>query len=121
MRRILVIDDDVTHAELMRVVLEDAAFEVSVASSPAELPSGRFDCVITDLVTVGMYDVNDARDWVLSLRDRYAEVPIIVTTAHPEARADEELIGARIVVKPFDIEELTQTVRRVTCGRGPTS
>ena len=114
MPRILVIDDDVTHAELMRVVLEDASFQVTVVSSPAELPSGRFDCVITDLVTVGMYTTADARDWILSLRDRYTGVPVVVTTAHPEARADEARLGARVIVKPFDVDLLADTVRELT-------
>jgi len=98
----------------MRVVLEDASFKVAIASTPSELPSGRFDCVITDLVTVGMYTVSDARDWILSLRDRYSGVPIIVTTAHPEAREDEGALGARVIVKPFDIEVLADTVRELT-------
>ena len=114
MIRILVIDDDVSHAELMRVVLEDASFSVAVASAPADLPNGRFDCVVTDLVTVGMYSVEDARDWILSLRDRYPGVPVIVTSAHPEARADEERLGARVIVKPFDVDVLTETVRSLT-------
>lgn len=114
MARILVIDDDVTHAELMRVVLEDASFDVTVASAPADLPNGRFDCVITDLVTVGVYSTQDARDWILSLRDRYAGVPIIIASAHREARDDEAALGARVIVKPFDVELLADTVRELT-------
>ena len=87
--RILVIDDDVTLAELMRVVLEDAEFTVAVATNPRDLPSGRFDCIVTDLVTVGPYAVDEARDWLLRLSDRYPLVPTLVATAHAEARADQ--------------------------------
>ena len=114
MTRILVIDDDVTQAELIRVILEDAAFAVVVANGPRDLPSGPFDCVVTDLVTVGMYAFEDARDWILSLRDRYPSVPIIVTTAHRDARDDADRLGARIIVKPFDVDALTDAVREVT-------
>jgi len=112
--RILVIDDDVASAELMRVVLADAAFAVVTAHSASSLPSGRFDCVVTDLVTVGAYSFADARDWVLSLRDRYPGVPVIVATAHRDARDDAERIGARVIVKPFDVDVLTETVRELT-------
>ena len=114
MTRILVIDDDVTNAELLRVVLEDAAFEVVTAYGPRDLPAGRFDCVLTDLVTLGSYDLADGRDWVLSLRDRYPEVPVIIVTARREARDDEEELGARVIVKPFDVDVLTATVRELT-------
>ena len=114
MTRILVIDDDVTNAELLRVVLEDAAFEVVTAYSSRDLPGGHFDGVLSDLVTLGAYDLADARDWVLSLRDRYPAVPVIIVTARREARDDEEQLGARVIVKPFDIDMLTATVRELT-------
>jgi DNA-binding response OmpR family regulator len=112
--RILVIDDDVAHAELMRVVLEDAAFAVVTATGPADLPNERFDCVVTDLVTAGQYTFEGARDWVVRLRDRYPGVPILVTTAHPEAGLDADRLAARVIVKPFDVDELAEAVRAVT-------
>jgi DNA-binding NtrC family response regulator len=111
--RILVIDDDVSNTELMRVVL-DASYTVVTAHKPHDLPSERFACVVTDLVTVGSYTFEDARDWILSLRDRYPSVPVIITTAHPEARADAERLGARVIVKPFEIDTLAQAVRELT-------
>jgi DNA-binding NtrC family response regulator len=112
--RILVIDDDVSNTELMRVVLEDASFAVVTAHTSHDLPSERFDCVVTDLVTVGAYTFEDARDWVLSLRDRYPSVPMIIATAHPEARADAERLGVRVIVKPFEVDSLAEAVREVT-------
>jgi len=113
--RILVIDDDVTLAELMRVVLEDAQFTVAVATNPRDLPSGRFDCIVTDLVTVGGYAADDARDWLLRLADRYPRVPTLVATAHAEARPDQVAIGATaVILKPFDVDVLIAAVRQIT-------
>ena len=114
MTRILVIDDDVTHTELMRVVLEDAGFAVVTAHGARDLPPGRFHCVVSDLVTVGAYTFEDARDWILSLGDRYPNTPIIVASAHPEARDDSDRLGVRVIVKPFDVDTLTEAVRHVT-------
>lgn len=115
MTRILVIDDDVTLAELMRVVLEDAGFTVAVTTNPCDLPSGRYDCILTDLVTVGAYNVTDARDWLLRLADRYPGVPTLVATAHSEARRDEAALGATaVILKPFDVDMLTAAVRKLT-------
>jgi DNA-binding NtrC family response regulator len=113
--RILVIDDDVTLAELMRVVLEDAEFTVAVATNPRDLPSGRFDCIVTDLVTVGVYNMRDSRDWLLRLADRYPRVPTLVATAHPEALGDQLALGATaVIVKPFDVDVLVAAVRQLT-------
>ena len=114
MTRILVIDDDVAGAQLMRVVLEDSDYTVETAHNARSLPSGRFDCIVTDLVTVGAYNAEDARDWVLSLRDRYPKVPIIIATAHRDAREDADRLGARVIVKPFDVDVLTDAIREVT-------
>ena len=115
MTRILVIDDDVTLADLIRVVLEDAEFTVAVATDPRDLPSGRFDCIVTDLMTVGPYDLNTARDWLLRLADRYPGVPTLVATAHSDARRDQAALGATaVIMKPFDVDVLTAAVCQLT-------
>jgi DNA-binding NtrC family response regulator len=112
---VLVIDDDVTLAELMRVVLEDAEFTVAVATNPRDLPSGRYDCIVTDLVTVGGYNLDEARDWLRRLADRYPGVPTLVATAHAEARGDQSALGATaVILKPFDVDVLSAAVRQLT-------
>ena len=115
MARILVIDDDVTLAELMRVVLEDAGHTVSQASGPTDLPNGRYDAVLTDLVTLTVYDIKRTRAWVQTLVDRYPGTPVVVVTAHSRARGDQDALGARsVVIKPFDVDDLLAAVRAVT-------
>ena len=107
------LDDDQTIAELMRVVLEEAGYDVSVCVETALVPRGRFDCVVTDLMSVSVYSVEDARHWLLSLADRLPGVPTIVVTAHPEARDDQEALGAReVIIKPFDVEQIAASVAR---------
>jgi DNA-binding NtrC family response regulator len=109
-RRILVIDDDVSIAELMRVVLVDDGYDV-VLSDGRTMPDGPYDCVLTDLVGVGLYTSEDARDWVLRLADRFPNVPVIVVTAHAEARDDEAIGARRVIMKPFDVDLITAAVR----------
>lgn len=113
MRRVLVLDDDQSIAELMRVVLEDAGYAVTVSVEPAAIPSGPFDCIVTDLMSVSVYAVDNARDWLLRLGDRFPGVPVIVVTAHVEARDDREALGAQqVVIKPFDVDQIADAVRR---------
>src|SRR5437867_6097306 len=105
MTRVLVLDDDVPIAELMRVILEEAGMTVSVRTSGAELPAGPFDRIVTDLLTMTAYDQREARDWILRLADRYPGVPVIVVTAHPQAARDLAALGVRrVLLKPFDVD-----------------
>jgi DNA-binding NtrC family response regulator len=110
-KAVLVLDDDVDVAELMRVVLEDANFRVFVANRPSDIPSERFDCIVTDLEGVEVYTYDDARDWLLRLADRFPRTPVVLATAHVQAREDADRLGARVLAKPFDVEDLVAVVR----------
>jgi len=110
---VLVLDDDQTIAELMRIVLEEAGFDVTVCVETALVPRGRFDCLVTALMSVSVYSIDESRDWLLSLADRFPGVPVIVVTAHPEARDDQSALGAHeVIIKPFDVEHIADSVGR---------
>ena len=112
MTRVLVVDDDVVVTDLMRVVLEDLEFEVRTAVSADALPAGPFDCVVTDLLTVGVYSLAGARAWLARLSGRYPDVPVIVVTGHPSAMRDAAALGGhRVLMKPFDVDGLIAAVR----------
>ena len=84
---------------------------VTVRTSGDDLPAGPFDRIVTDLLTMMVYDFADARDWILRLADRYPGVPVIVATAHPQAARDVEALGAaRVIVKPFDLDQLVAAI-----------
>ena len=115
MTRALVIDDDVASAELLRVILDDAGLDVTVAADEHEIPTAMFDIIVTDLLTVSVYTVADARDWILRIADRFPLVPILVVTAHVEARHDSAALGAKkVMLKPFDVDALARAVRELT-------
>lgn len=113
--RVLVLDDDVAIAELLRVVLEDAGHQTIVSSDAGELPGVSIDCVVTDLMSVTVYSRADAREWILRLRDRYPSTPIIVVTAHLGAFHDRDELGVqRVIMKPFEVDQLQAAVAAVT-------
>lgn len=112
MTRVLVLDDDASTAELMRLVLEDAAFSVTVAESADPLPPGPFDCVVSDLMGTTVYSVESAEAWLRRLGQRYSGAPVILVSAHPEIASDRDRLAARrVIVKPFDVDELVSAVR----------
>lgn len=102
----------------MRVVLVDAGFDVTVATTTREMPAvTTFDCILSDLMTVHVYAFEDARDWLLRLADRFPGIPVILVTAHPEAKHDEATLGARrVIMKPFDVDVIPDAVREATAN-----
>lgn len=117
MTRVLVFDDDADIAEVIRAVLEDAGFAVTVANDPRAMPSATFDCIVSDLAGQSAYRFEEARDWLLSLRQRFAGVPVVLVTGHAQAHRDQGKLGAwRVIMKPFDVDEVVAAVREATAG-----
>lgn len=113
--KVLVVDDELKIARLVRDYLTEAGFEVVLASSgPAAVATARSekpDLVVLDLGLPGM----DGHDVTRSIR-RQSEVPIVMLTA----RSDEtdRVIGLELgaddyVVKPFSPKELVARVKAV--------
>jgi two-component system, OmpR family, alkaline phosphatase synthesis response regulator PhoP len=115
MSKILVVDDEMKIARLVRDYLVEAGFDVVLASTgPAALASARSDrpdLVVLDLGLPGM----DGYDVTRSIRSQSA-IPIIMLTA----RSDEtdRIVGLELgaddyVVKPFSPRELVARVKAV--------
>jgi len=115
MPKILVVDDELKIARLVRDYLTEAGFDVVLAGSgPAALASARSDrpdLVVLDLGLPGM----DGYDVTRSLR-RHSAIPIIMLTARSEET--DRIIGLELgaddyVVKPFSPRELVARVKAV--------
>jgi DNA-binding response OmpR family regulator len=115
MSTVLVVEDELKIARLVRDYLEHAGFEVIVASNgEAALASARGarpDLVVLDLGLPGRDGLDVARE----LR-RSSNVPIVMLTARGEET--DRVVGLEIgaddyVVKPFSPKELVARVRAV--------
>jgi two-component system, OmpR family, alkaline phosphatase synthesis response regulator PhoP len=115
MRTILIVEDEMKIARLVRDYLEHAGFEVIVTghggSAVASARSQKPDLVVLDLGLPGRDGLDVARE----LR-RSSNVPIVMLTA----RGDEadRIVGLELgaddyVVKPFSPRELVARVRAV--------
>ena len=107
MSTILVLDDDQVILDLLETVLAEAGYETLVYPGLSAIPEDTSaDLVITDLVPLKAYRRESALEWVSSLRARFA-APLVVVTAHADAVAEPDLLGANaIIAKPFDVDEL---------------
>jgi DNA-binding response OmpR family regulator len=115
MSKILVVDDELKIARLVRDYLTQAGFDVVVAGSgPAALAAARSDrpdLVVLDLGLPGM----DGYDVTRALR-AHSAIPIIMLTARSEET--DRIVGLELgaddyIVKPFSPRELVARVKAV--------
>jgi DNA-binding response OmpR family regulator len=114
MKTVLVVEDEMKIARVVRDYLTDAGFDVIVASDgEAALASARGsrpDLVVLDLGLPGVDGLDVAREL------RSSHVPIVMLTARGEET--DRIVGLELgaddyVVKPFSPKELVARVRAV--------
>ena len=116
MARILVVEDSATQAMQIRLLLEDAGYEVAVARGGAEalVAFGKFtpDGVLSDLDMPGM----NGLELVEAIRQRHPAVPVILMTAlgSEEIAAQALMKGAASYVpKKYLDRDILPTLRQV--------
>ncbi|MGA8038864.1 MAG: response regulator transcription factor, partial [Acidimicrobiia bacterium] len=115
MPQVLIVEDEIKIARLVRDYLAEAGFEVSTAhNGPAAIAafrSQRPDLIVLDLGLPGM----DGHDVTRAIRGQ-STVPIIMLTARSEET--DRIVGLELgaddyVVKPFSPRELVARVKAV--------
>ena len=111
--RILIVEDDEILASLMASVLTDAGYQSDVATSP-ERAHGTYDLVVSDYMAPA-YVPGQPWPFLDRLRTLSRGGPILGCTGHQDALADHPAtLGISAVTsKPFDVDELLQTVERL--------
>jgi len=110
---ILVVDDDPEILAMLRDFLEGEGFAIRTATNGAEALQA-LDQVAPALILLDMrMPVLDGWGFAARLRERQQAYPIIVMTAAQSAQRWAEEIGANgFIAKPFDVDELLQTIER---------
>jgi two-component system NtrC family response regulator len=114
-RKILVIDDDISFRRVLEYNLQEEGYEVVTAASGEEglrLFDGQgADLVITDMKMPGM----DGLQVLKGIRERSPETPVIIITAFGavDAAVEAMKLGAYdYISKPFNRDELKLVVRK---------
>ena len=118
MPRILIVEDSPTMRSLLSSSLEELEGVVKITEASSgfealrELPRGTYDLVVTD---INMPDINGLElvSFVKS-NDAYREIPLVIVSTECSERDRErglELGADAYLVKPFDAEDLRETVR----------
>jgi DNA-binding response OmpR family regulator len=124
---ILIVDDQPDLLSLMRMLLEDQHYQVSVLQDGTEtlehVLAHQPDLIILDLKLADMSGLDVLHS--LKAHTATADVPVIVyTAAIIEAEAVEDLVarepthytGVSVLQKPFDLDMLLDRVNRMMVG-----
>jgi len=112
-RPILVVDDDPEILAMLRDFLESEGLAVRTAANGAEALEA-LDEVMPALILLDMrMPVLDGWAFAKRFHERALTYPIVVMTAAESARRWAEEIGATgYIAKPFDVNELLETIER---------
>jgi CheY-like chemotaxis protein len=115
MKRILVVDDDPTIRDLVIQVLAAAGYQVHAAQDGLEavdsLSEGCPDLIITD-VNMPVID-GGTLVGIMRAREETKYAPVLGITALSDLRRANDAYFTDVIHKPFDIDDLVQTVHRL--------
>ncbi|GMM94382.1 sigma-54-dependent transcriptional regulator [Qipengyuania sp. MTN3-11] len=122
--RVLLVEDDVGIATVIREALQDEKFEVvacdSIKTRDALLARERFDVMLTDVVLTD----GDGLETIAAVRDAAPDMPVIVLSAQntlDTAVRASDTEAYEYFPKPFDLDELARAVLQATSSRaGPS-
>ena len=109
---ILIVDDEFGLAEMLREMLREFGFDVTLAINGRLaleiLAEGRVDLVLTDM----MMPVMDGAELAAAMRQdhRHRDTPIVMMTSLPTARPQPESLFDRVLRKPFTPELLLEAI-----------
>jgi DNA-binding NtrC family response regulator len=113
--QVLVIDDDVGIVTVLKTLLEREGFDVTTLNDSdkamPELGRVNYDLVLSDVVMAPI----DGMTLLSQIMEEYPQLPVIMMTGHATVQTAIQAmkLGAfDYICKPFDIEELVDTVHR---------
>jgi len=120
MKRVLIVDDELSMREMLAILLKKEGLDVRTAASRAEaartLGEGPVDLVLTD---VKLPD-GDGLEILRQVKAAAPATPVVVMTAFgtTEVAVGARKLGAEAyILKPFDVDELRIVVRDALANR----
>lgn len=116
---VLIVEDEPSIATMIEALLRDEGYRTMRAETgqAAEEMTRRYhpDLVLLDLYLPDKNGVDVFRE--LKADPETAEIPIVVQSAYTQIFAPEEVLRLiEVVPKPFDVDRLLETIKRVLEG-----
>ncbi len=115
MNQILVIDDEVSIVEVLRMFLQEEGYTVETALNGQEgldsLARVRPDLIVCDVMMPGV----DGREVCRRIQAdaRYQSIPIVMMSAMISQFRFTDCITAALVEKPFDLDDMLHIIVKV--------
>ena len=113
-KKILVVDDEDFHRELMQKLLSRLGYEVAVAESAEDafslIKKEKFPVIITDLIMLEM----DGVEFCQMIRETDTKTVVIALSGHTDLYNTDKLKEAGFdnhLTKPFKIEIISQAIK----------
>ena len=112
MNQILVIDDEISIVEVLRMFLQEEGYEVEIALNGEEglaaLAKVQPDIVLCDI----MMPVLDGEEVCRRMQAdaRYQSIPIVMMSARISAFHFTDCVAAALVEKPFDLDDMLHII-----------
>jgi len=121
MPRILVVEDDPSNADVIQQILESEDFQVESIDG-TEIIDESIDSFSPDLILMDiLLPTGDGRLICNSIKENpdTKEIPVMLITAMLESEIPRiPCIPDAIMLKPFDYQKLTRTVKKLIHKRG---
>jgi DNA-binding response OmpR family regulator len=119
MTRILVVNDTQDILDLFRHLLEEEGYEAVLSGSPVQQVS-EIERINPDLIILDFIFGGEKFGWqmlqMLKMQQSTAKIPVIVCTVAVDIVREQEGYltskGIRVIYKPFDIDELLDSVKQ---------
>ena len=115
MKQILIVDDDPDILDALQFVLKDAGYTTEATQSGESAENLIHENVFPDLIILDvLLSGKDGREICSKLKhnEKTKKIPILMISAHPDIKRSVIESGAdAFIAKPFDIEELLQTIK----------
>jgi DNA-binding response OmpR family regulator len=122
LKRILIVDDEEDMIWTLQKNLKDETLPVDVMTAHSgeqaleKLRVDLVDLIISDVRMPGMSGL----DLLMTVKKHYPQTEVMIMTAYPSPEFRREVLrrgGLQFVEKPFDINDLRETVREVLNGK----
>jgi DNA-binding NtrC family response regulator len=116
---LLLIEDERSVMNFIRVALERHGYACAAANSAAEgirlLEGGRFGGIISDMRTPGGASGADVHAWILAHRPQLKDRMLFITgdTVNEDTMKALVRTGVPYIEKPFRVQELMVTVEKI--------
>jgi CheY-like chemotaxis protein len=124
---ILVINDTQEILDLLQELLDDAGYRVTTSLAVLDVEKIKAlepDLMVQDLLFAGTQETGWHFLTLVRLEPALARIPLILCTAAVQVVKDEDMaahlrnLGVTVVLKPFNIEDLLETIARVLVQAG---